>query len=629
MTQKSSQSSVLVVLAIVLAIILFLSLNLLVAQHGRSVRADATDSNLYTLSDGTKTVLSGLDEPVHLRFFMSGDMVTKAPQLAAFANRVKEMLDAYTGLSNGKVTLEVIDPKPFSDAEDRAVGLGINRFTVAGANEPLFFGLAGTNSTNGKSVIPVFAPDREPHLEYDLTRLVAELGQPGKPKVAIFDGLGLAGNPMTRLPPQQVQTQLGQFFETQTLFGDVDKLPENTRVVMVVHPQGLSDRTLFTIDQWALSGGALMVFVDPFAEMQTGPRPNMPPADSSSSFVKLFKAWGIEFDATKAVGDPAIALRTVRNVNGRQMQVANYPWLGLRGPMFSPDDPVMAELNTIFMTTAGAFSVAKGKEVTIKPLIVVSPESGTMPARMAGNPQTDPRELVQQFKKAEEPQVLAARLGGKLVTAFADGKPENSEYEGEVLKESSGPLNVMVFGDADMVMDRNWIQQRQILGQQVAQAFANNGDLVLNAAEQLAGGAVLAGLRGRGVAWRPFERIDELEREAESRHLAKEQELMQRLQQTEAQIRELSQKADPASGELISAEGSEAIEQFRSTMLATRAELREVQFNLRREVDQLKNWITALNVGLVPAAIALIALLFALRRPRRPVPEAPLGSVEQ
>ena len=625
MAQKNSQSSLLVVIAIVLAIILFLAVNLLVAQHGRGVRADVTDSNLYTLSDGTKTVLSGLDEPVHLRFFMSGDMVTKAPQLAAFANRVKEMLDAYTSLSDGKVTLEVIDPKPFSDAEDRAVGLGINRFTVAGANEALFFGLAGTNSTNGKSVIPVFAPDREPHLEYDLTRMVSELGRPGKPKVAIFDGLGLAGNPMSRLPPQQVQEQLGQFFETQTLFGDIDAMPENTRVVLVVHPQGLSDRTLFTIDQWALSGGALMVFVDPFAEMQTGSRPGMPPADSSSSLKKLFDAWGLVFDPAVAVGDPAIALRTVRNVGGRQMQVANYPWLGLRGPMFSPDDPVMSELNTVFMTTAGAFDVAKGKDVTIKPLIVASQESGTLPARQAGNPQTDPRQLVQQFKKADKPQILAARLGGKLVSAYPDGKPEGSEFAGDVITESSAPVNVMVFGDADMVMDRNWVQQRQVLGQQIAQAFANNGDLVLNAAEQMAGGAVLAGLRGRGVAWRPFERIDALEREAESRHLAKEQELMQRLQETEAKIRELSKDGQPTKGELLSAEGTEAIEQFRSTMLSTRAELRDVQFNLRSEVDRLKNWITALNVGLVPAAVALIALLFALRRPRRKVPDAPVS----
>ncbi|MGC1441178.1 MAG: Gldg family protein, partial [Burkholderiaceae bacterium] len=533
---------------------------------------------------------------------------------------------SYTSLSNGKLTLEVIDPKPFSDEEDRAVGLGINRFSIAGGQDALFFGVAGTNSTDGKAVIPVFAPDREPHLEYDLTRMVSELGRSGKPKVAIFDGIGLAGNPMNRLPPQQIQEQLGQFFETQTLFGDIDQMPENTRVVMLIHPQDLSDRTLYTIDQWVLSGGALMVFVDPYAEMQPGMRPGMPPQNPGSHLEKLFKAWGVKYDPTFAVGDPAVALRTVRNVAGRQMQVANYAWLGLRGALFSPDDPVMAKLNTVFMTTAGSFDVEDGKGVTMKPLIISSPESGTLPAMQAGNPQIDPSDLVKQFKKTSEPLILAARLGGKLSTAFPDGKPKDSTSEGEALKESTQPLNVMLFGDADMLMDRNWIQQREVLGQPVAQAFANNGDLVLNAAEQMAGGAVLAGLRGRGVAWRPFERIDALERQAEAQHLAKEQDLMKRLQDAEKKIVELSRESAPKKGELFSDEGTAAIEKFRSSMLATRAELREVQFNLRSEVDQLKSWVTALNVAVVPAIIAVLALIFAFRRPRRKVPPAPSAS---
>ncbi len=622
-TTKKSHPTRLLAIALVLAIILFLALNLLVTQNGRSFRADVTESGLYTLSDGTRTVLSSLEEPVHLRFFMTSGMVNKAPQLAAFANRVREMLDAYTNMSNGKLTMEVIDPQPYSDEEDRAVGLGITPLAVAGDSQQIFFGLAGTNSTDGKSAIPVFSPEREPQLEYDLTRLIAELGKPGKPKVVIFDGIGLAGNPTARMPPQQVQVQLAQFFETQTMFGDVDKMPDNTRVVLIAHPQNLSDRTLFTIDQWILGGGAAMIFVDPFAETQFGPRPGMPAPNPSSNMAKFFEAWGIKYNPAEAVGDPAIALRTQRNVGGRQQQVANYPWLGLRKELFSPQDPVMAKLQSVFMTTAGSFDVVDGKGVTLKPLMIASPEAGRIDAADAGNPQGDPRKMIAEFKKAEDTLILAARLGGKLTSAFPDGKPKDSEYDGELIKTSSGEINVMLFGDVDMVMDRNWIQQRQILGQRMSQAFANNGDLILNAAEQLAGGAVLAGLRGRGVSWRPFERIQALESKAESQYLAKEQALMSRLKETEAKMRELSKNEAP-KGELFSAESTDAVNKFRATILATRAELREVQFNLRSEVDKLKNWLTALNVGVVPAIIAIIALMFAMRRSRRPVPAAPL-----
>jgi ABC-type uncharacterized transport system involved in gliding motility auxiliary subunit len=236
--------------------------------------------------------------------------------------------------------------------------------------------------------------------------------------------------------------------------------------------------------------------------------------------------------------------------------------------------------------------------------------------------------MITTFKKAEDTLILAARLGGKLTTAFPDGKPEGSEFKGEVLKEATAEPSVMLFSDADMLMDRNWIQQRQVLGQRVSQPFANNGDLVLNAAEQIAGGAVLAGLRGRGVSWRPFERIQALESKAESQYLVKEQELMARLKETEAKMRELSQ-ADKPKGELFSAESEEAVSKFRATILSTRAQLREVQFNLRSDVDKLKSWLTALNVGFVPAVIAIVAFMFAMRRSRRKVPPPPGTTLSQ
>jgi ABC-type uncharacterized transport system involved in gliding motility auxiliary subunit len=621
-TTKKTHPTRLLAIAVVLAIILFLALNLLVNMNARSVRADVTESGLYTLSEGTRTVLSDLQEPVHLRFFMTSGMVNKAPQLAAFANRVKEILDSYTSMSKGMLTMEVIDPQRYSDEEDRAVGLGITPLAVAGDNQQIFFGLAGTNSTDGKSAIPVFSPDREPELEYDLTRMIAELGQPGKPKIVIFDGIGVAGNPSVRMPPQQIYVQLAQFFEIQLMFGDVDEMPKNTRIALIAHPQNLTDRTLFTIDQWIVGGGAAMIFVDPFAETQTGMRPNQPARNPTSTMQPFFDAWGIKYDMTKAVGDPAIALRTVRNVGGRQQQVANYPWLGLRKELFSPQDPVMANLQSIFMTTAGSFDVIDGKGVTLKPLIIASPEAGRIDAKNAGNPQGDPRKMIAEFKKAEDTLILGARLGGKLKSAYPNGKPEGSEFKGEPATESTAEPSVMLFSDVDMLMDRNWIQQRQVLGQRVSQPFANNGDLVLNAAEQLAGGAVLAGLRGRGVSWRPFERIQALEAKAESQYLTKEQELMARLKETEAKMRELSQ-SDAPKGELFSAESTEAVTKFRSTILATRAQLREVQFNLRSDVDKLKTWLTALNVGFVPAVIAIVAFMFAMRRSRRKVPAAP------
>ncbi|MBS1164982.1 MAG: hypothetical protein H6R00_1007 [Proteobacteria bacterium] len=609
----------LVAVGAVLAVILYLAVNSLSATLFRSSRVDLTDGGLYSLSHGTVAMLDKLGEPIHMRLFMSASLHEAAPALSAYASRVRAMLDTYESLSHGKITLEVIDPQPYSEEEDRAVGLGINRISLDGTSDPIYFGLAATNSTNGSANIPVFTPDREAFLEYDLTRLVAELGQTKKPVVALLDGLGMAGNPMAGQEPAQILSMLKETYSVETVGGDIDKLPDNTRVVLVVQPQKLSDRTLYTLDQWVLSGGATLVFADPFAETQPGPQPGVPAENNATDFQKMFDAWGVGFDVKKAVGDPDWAIRTVRNIDGRQAEVANYPWFAIHDDGFDRGDAVTSKLNAVVMTTAGAFT-ATGKDSTLKPLMYASADAGLLPAGEAADPYGDPRTLLGKIEKAGGRPVVAARLEGKLHTAFPDGKPKDSAADGTPVKESASAPNVILVGDADMLSDRNWLQKQTVLGRPVAEAFANNGDFLLNAVEQMAGGVALADLRSRTVSWRPFTRIDALERAAEERFLAKQQELTQRIADTEKKLKDASSTGEAKDGELVSSEQAKATESFKSDLLAARAELREVQYNLRADVASLKNWIMILIIGVVPAAVALIALVFALRRPRRPVP---------
>lgn len=611
----------LVGLSVVLAIILFFAVNVIASNTLRSSRADLTDNGLYSLSNGTQELLAKLEEPLHMRFFLSESLVQSAPQLSAYAKRVRALLDTYANRAEGKITLEVIDPKPFSDAEDRAVGLGINRIRLSSVPDPLFFGLAVTNSTDGKANIPVFSPDRETFLEYDLTRLIAELGQRGKPVIALFDGLGVIGNPTYRLPQQQIFAQLSEIYNVQLQRGDVDTLPENTKVVMVIHPQDLTERTRYTIDQWALGGGATMVFVDPNAETQIGAQPGVPPPNAASTMEKLFAAWSVAFDPTLAVGDANYAMRTVRTANGRQERVINLPWLSLRETAMDKSNAALAQLSSVVFTTAGSFTTTSDA-VQLAPWLTASIEAGTLNAREAANPQGDPSALFTSLKRSDKPLVLAGRLSGKIKTAFPEGKPAGSEAKGDPLNESKeGGANIVLFGDADMLMDRNWVQQRQIFGQRVAQAFANNGDFVLNTVEQLIGGVALADLRGRGVSWRPFDRIAQIEKAAENKYRAKEQELTKQLQETENKLRELAASEEAAKDQPLSAEGVAAIEQFRAQMLGTRAQLRNVQHDLRRDVQRLTSWIITANVGLIPSIVAVLTLAYALRRRRRRVPQ--------
>src|SRR5216684_2680705 len=643
-TRKPLATGRIALIAALLGAVIFVCLNIVSAQIFRDARVDLTEQHLYSLSQGTRSLLGELKEPVRFRLFMSSGLTKQAPQLAAFAGRVRSLLDSYAAAAKGNIILEVIDPKPFSEEEDRAVAFGIDGFTGIGG-ERLFFGLAATNSTTGRATIGVFAPDREAFLEYDLTRLVSELGRRGKPVVALLDGLGLAGNPMMRMPEQQVLTQMKQFFDVKPLSGEVEKLPDDTRVLMVVHPQDLSEKTLYTIDQWVMAGNATMVFVDPFAENQLGPR-GMPSQNPTSNLEPLFKAWGVKFDTTRAVGDPDYALQTERNVGGRPVASQNLPWMALRGDALARDEAILAQLSAVVMTTAGAFETTKDG-VTLRPLVRASNAAVTLDATVAGDRTGDPRRLLVGLTKAPKPPILAARLTGTLDSAYPDGlkkeekpedkkpdeakpdeakpeaaKPADAKPAGEVIKRSAKPANVILVGDADMLMDRNWIQQHSLFGQQVAQAFANNGDFVINAIEQMSGGAALSDLRGRGVSWRPFEMIQRMEADADSQFRTKEQELTTQLKDTEQKLSQLP-KAAEGSNEVLTAEQAKTIEGFRTQLLAIRSQLRDVQFALRRDVDNLKNLVTALNVGVVPVTVGVIALAFGMRRSRRPLPKKP------
>jgi ABC-type uncharacterized transport system involved in gliding motility auxiliary subunit len=623
---KSPATGRIAIAAALLGAVVFVCANLISTQLLRSDRIDLTEQHLYSLSQGTRALLADLKEPVRFRLFMSSALTNHAPQVAAFAIRVRSLLDAYVAAANGKIILEVIDPRPFSEDEDRAVAFGVDGATGP-TGERLFFGLAATNSTTGRATIASFSPDREPFLEYDLTRMVSELGRRGKPVVALLDGLGLAENPALRRGEQQVLVQMKQFFDVKPIQGEVEKLPDDTKVLMVVHPQDLAPRTLYTIDQWILAGNAAMIFVDPYAEMQFAPGEE-PPSSPSSTLEPLFKTWGVKFDTSRAIGDPNYALQTERNVDGRPVVAQNLPWLALRGDALVRDEAILSQLSAIVMTTAGAFETTKST-VTLRPLLRASFAAVTIDSTIAGDRTADPRRLMVGLIRTQKPPILAARLSGTLDSAFPDGPPKAAKPPGapdepaapaaDTIKRSSKPVNVILVGDADVLMDRNWIQQQSLFGQQMAQAFANNGDFVINAVEQMAGGVALADLRGRGVSWRPFELIQRMEADADSRYRAKEQELTSQLRETEQKLAQLPRGPEGGS-DVLTSEQLKTVEGFRTQLLQIRSELRDVQFALRRDVDNLKSWVTAINVGVVPVTVAVIVLGFALRRPRRAVP---------
>ena len=181
--------------------------------------------------------------------------------------------------------------------------------------EQVYFGLAGTNSTDDQQIVAFFAPERERFLEYDLTRLVHSLAFPKKTVVGLISTLPLEGDMMATMQgrparPMAVLQQLRQLDDVETLPAALDTVPADIDVLMLVHPQNLPDKTLFAIDQFVLKGGKALVFVDPYSELQARSRPaSRPAAPADSDLDRLFKAWGIELLPNTVAGDRRDARR--------------------------------------------------------------------------------------------------------------------------------------------------------------------------------------------------------------------------------------------------------------------------------------------------------------------------------
>ena len=380
----SSIVGVIAVAAIVVGINLFADARL------ANVQLDLTQQRLYTLSAGTKQILQGLKEPVTLRLFYSHQLGSAVPVYGTYADRVREMLQQYATISDGKVRLEFYDPEPFSDTEDRAMAYGLQGVPVDQSGEQVYFGLAGSNLLDDERSIAFFQPERERFLEYDLTKLVYELSNPTRPVIGVMSSLPLDGDPRLMMMraggnagrPWTSIMQLRQTNQVKTVPTDAQVIDPDIQVLLVAQAQDLSDATLYALDQFVMRGGRLMAMVDPYSEAEAASAGvgGMPPRHLNSNLGKLFDAWGIVFDPSKIVGDPSGAWR-VRASPSEHVQTVDYvAWFNIRDGI-SHDDPATADLQQITVASSGFLGKKDRADITFTPLLTSSPASGRDPCR--------------------------------------------------------------------------------------------------------------------------------------------------------------------------------------------------------------------------------------------------------
>ncbi len=621
-----------------------------------SFRIDLTEDQLYTLSDGSRNIVSSLDTPIELMFFYSESATEDQPQIRAYGNRVQELLEEIVIASDSNLRLSLIDPEPFSEDEDLATQYGIRAVPVTQGGLEIYFGLVASPDVDPSEVdplnppmpqtMPLIRPDQEQFLEYEFMKLIINAANPERTVVGLLTELDIDGgfNPAAgqATQPWFVMDLIRQLYDVRRINMEDSVIEEDVDILMIVHPQDLSEQMLYAIDQFVMAGGETLVFLDPNADSMVtrSPQGALIPAGIRSDLPGLLESWGVAYESDKVLTDSDLALRV--RMSQTERPAPHLGMLGVQRQYLAQDDIITSRLETINFSSAGALAPIEGASTVFEPLIVSSSNAMLMDGVLLENV-TDPSILFDEFESSDQSYVIAARVSGVIDSAFPDGRPvvEEEEVEEEESEEddaaseeevadaepeavlpehipnSQGEVSIVLFADTDLLTDRLWVQLAQFLGQRIPQPFASNGDILINTLDNLSGGADLVSIRSRGTYSRPFTRVIDLQREADDRLRTEEAELLDRLAETEASLAQLNQDEDGNPLGQLTPEIQAEIDRFNAEMLDTRRRLRDVQFQLTEDIDRLGSNLKAINTAAVPILLTILALLAHYSRVRR------------
>lgn len=631
-------------------LVAFIAANVIANSWFRSWRLDLTENQLYSISRGTQQTLDDLTEPVQLTLYYSRDAARTVPQLQVYATRVREMLQTFQARSHGRVRFTEVNVTPFTEAEDRANEAGVQAVPPYEGADPIYFGLVGANAIDDTRTIPLFDPQREAFLEYELTRLIYELENPERTQVALITSLPIdpAGSPMAGAGSQSVfAAEMGRLLEVTKLAPDFAAIPEDTDVLAIIHPGALTSSQLYAIDQFILRRGRAFIALDP-ASMQaamssTGFDPFNPiaPPPTASTLEPLLGAWGVTMAPTVVLDLEGALPVSVQDPNTGQTGQAPQPlFFQIPPERLDREDLMTAWLRRgINFGLSGALTRSEREGVTVVPLVRTSGRTMRLPAEQALMRPT-PMDILNMWPASGgRVENVALRLAGNLTTAFPDGAPpqeaalapeslsvEQSQTPDQLqapaeqvapLRSSTTPAQIVIVADTDFLADDFYVDP------QSGGTAADNAAFALNAIDVLGGSDALVSLRSRAPAQRSMRLLDDMERDAQRRIERRQQELETELQETQARLQELQARGRGSgffAGDLgaeLTPEEQVEVDRFRERESQIRTELRGLVRDLRGDIERLQALVIFINVWLAPLLIAAAGLFLFWRRQRR------------
>ena len=587
--------------------------------------ADFTEKQIHTLSDGTRAILSEIGAPVTLRYYASRNTDYMPEEIKLHMRRVDDLLKEYASLSKGKLRIENLDPQPDTDAEDSAKLDGINGQRMDDQN--LYFGLA-ISCLDKTSVIPFIDPRQETMLEYQLSKAIAEVTAPSKPKIGVMSALSLKGEP-AGMPGQKsapgwvIYQQLKQSFDIEDVPMTTTTIdPNSIKVLLLFHPAEITPEAEYAVDQYLLGGGTVVACLDAFsvaAQMTGGGNPmmGMPGTPTTSTLPTLLKSWGVSFESGKVLADPTYSTRMAGNRDALAVLTLT------KEAMPQADSVITKDLDSVTLFLPGAFTVNTTEGIKANTLIKSSNGSGFVDSMRAS--QLDPA-LSTSFRPSGTAYNLVTCLSGNFKTAFPDGKPQAAapadgaepkkpEANANQLKQSASAGHVFLIADVDAFYDRFAYNVQNFGGMQMASPINGNASLLFNLLDQATGSKHLIGSRSRSAIRRPFTVVQKMEADFNKQVGTKIEEFQEKQKAAQQKLSDLQSQKSRGNDLYLSPEQEAEIRKLRKEQVEYSKLIREQEKDLRRQKDKLAGKITLLNVAIMPLLVTLFGLgLFIQRR---------------
>ena len=590
-------------ISILSTVILFLSFNFIIQKINFNIGIDFTSTKTFTLSSGTKRVIDEIEEPLIINFIYSRNLSKNIPIIQNYANQVQGLLNRYADLASGKIELNFIEPEPYSEDEDYVNRYGVQGFPIDQEGSKVYFGLIASNTTDDIETVAFFDPSKAATLEKQLTDIVYKLNRSKKPMIGFLSWVDTT-------PPIMPNNQLGQgeytileelsyFYDFEFLDTDVQNF-EGIDLLVVYHPSDVSEETEYAIEQFILSGGKSVIFVDPFFEKNDH-------SNKTSDLKNVLKTLNINFNSNVILdGAQATRLQTQQNIsdNTSLQTLLKLNWPEVRGQFINQSEEIGDGLSLIRLVSPGGLSQLNDESEVIYTSIMSSSEATMdLPIKEV----LDPIKLINNFKPSGVTYDFGVKLSGNAMSSFNDYDNISDNH----LDASIKNINVVVFSDADFIRNAFWARIQKFLDTNVIEATSDNGSLVTNVFNSMTGYDEFIDLRNKEAPFRPFVVVQKLQAEAEQMYLGQEQQLQAELDNILNKIQNLSGGRDSETVNLSDKQLME-LANFQLQVESTRQQLREVRRNLSKDIDRLANQINILNTFLIP--LLLIILMFLIPR---------------